>query len=56
MLYPFITIGLLVAFIGYLLYVLLIKKDRAKLKTVLFPGIFFIGVWVVMYYMIVEVL
>jgi hypothetical protein len=50
MTYPFIPIGLIALFIAYVLYLLLIKKDRKRLKTVLYPGLSFIAIWVVIYY------
>ncbi len=40
MTYPFIAIGLISAFIVYVLYLLIIKKDMKKLKSVLYPGLF----------------
>ncbi|MFA7444852.1 MAG: hypothetical protein WCY89_02815 [Flavobacteriaceae bacterium] len=51
MIYPFITIGLVVAFIIYVLYLALIKKNlKSKTQTVVLPGLFFIGVWLGVYY------
>ncbi|HRP54412.1 hypothetical protein [Agriterribacter sp.] len=38
MTYPFIPIGLIAAFIVYVLYLLLIKKDMKKLKAILYQG------------------
>lgn len=54
MAYSFIPIGLITLFIAYVLYLLLIKKDRKKLKTVLYPGLFFIAVWGVIYYFLLK--
>lgn len=54
MLYPFVSIGLIVIFAIYILYLLIIKKDLKQLKTVLFPGLFFIAVWAVMYYFLLQ--
>lgn len=51
MTYPFITIGLTIVFVVYLLYLLLIKKDFKKLKAFLYPGLFFIAVWVAIYFL-----
>jgi hypothetical protein len=50
MTYPFIAIGLTAVFIVYTLYLLLIKKDIKKFKTVLLPGLVFIAIWAVLYY------
>lgn len=51
MIYPFIPIGLIAIFLVYLFYLLLIKKDKKKFKAVLLPGLFFIAVWAVIYYL-----
>ncbi|TDS53829.1 hypothetical protein C8P70_12726 [Myroides indicus] len=49
MLYPFISVGLVVVFVLYTLYVLLVKKDMKKFKTIFYPGLFFIAVWGAIY-------
>jgi FtsH-binding integral membrane protein len=54
MTYPFIPIGLIIVFIVYVLYLLLIKKDLKKLKTVLYPGLFFIAIWAVIYFILLK--
>lgn len=54
MLYPFISIGLIVIFIVYVFYLLIIKKDRKQLKSVLYPGLFFIVIWAVLYYFLLK--
>jgi len=54
MTYPFIPIGLIIIFLGYVLYLLIIKKDMNKLKPVLFIGLFFIAVWAVIYYFLLK--
>lgn len=54
MTYPFIPIGLIIVFIVYLLYLLLIKKDLKKFRTVLYPGLFFIIIWAVIYYSLLK--
>jgi len=55
MIYPFITIGLLAVFIIYILYLAVVKKDlKSKMQTVVLPGLFFIGVWVVLYYFLLK--
>jgi FtsH-binding integral membrane protein len=54
MTYPFIAIGLIIVFVAYVLYLLIIKKDLKKLKIVLYPGLFFIAIWVVIYYFLLK--
>lgn len=48
--YPFIPIGLFALLIIYALYLLVVKKDINKLKTILYPGLLFMAVWAVIYY------
>ncbi len=50
MLYPLLPIGLIAVFIVYIAYLLFVKKDIKKFKTVLYPGIFFIALWGIIYY------
>lgn len=54
MTYTFIPIGLIAIFIVYVLYLLLIKKDMKKLKSILYPGLFFIAIWFVIYYFLLK--
>lgn len=55
MTYPFIPIGLIIVFIGYVIYLAAVKRNlRSKFKTVVLPGLFFIAVWVVIYYFILK--
>lgn len=49
-----VPILLTVVFIGYILYLLIIKKDRTKLRVVLFPGLFFILIWIAFYYFLLR--
>ena len=49
------VIGLAIAFIGWILYRFLIKKDLKKNLNNLYLGLFFIGVWVLFYFFIVDV-
>ncbi len=44
----------IVLFIGWALYHLLIKKDLKQHKGDLYAGLFFMGVWGVLYYWILE--
>ncbi len=48
--YLYIPFGLVAIFIVYALYLLLIKKDREKFKAMLYPALFFIAIWIVLYY------
>lgn len=50
MTYPLIPIGLIAVFSVIILYLLIIKKDMKKVKSVLYPGLFFIGIWIIIYY------
>lgn len=54
MTYPFAPIGLIAIFIVYVLYLLLIKKDIKKLKSILYPGLPFVAIWVVIYYFLLK--
>jgi hypothetical protein len=39
----------IVLFIGYVVYMILTKKDVKRIKQVVYPGLFFISVWAVIY-------
>jgi uncharacterized BrkB/YihY/UPF0761 family membrane protein len=54
MIYPFIPVGLILILILFALYLLIIKKDMKQLKTVLYPGIFFIAIWAIIYYVLFK--
>ncbi len=54
MLYPLMALGFTVLFVLYLLYLLLIKKDVQKARSVLFPGLFFIAIWVILYLLVLR--
>ncbi len=54
MTYPFIPIFLIAIFAAVLVYFSFIKKDLKKIKTILYPGLFFIGIWAVMYYFLFK--
>ena len=53
MTYPFIPIVLIAVFAVVILY-LLIKKDMKKVQSVLYPGLFFIGIWILIYYFLLR--
>jgi len=51
MLYPLITLGLLAAFVGYIIYSAIYKRNlRSQMTTIVYPGLFFIGVWLIVYF------
>lgn len=51
MLFPFITIGLTIAFLGYVLYLAFIRKNlRSKFQSEILPGIFVLGAWAALYF------
>lgn len=52
MLYPFISVGLVLAFFVYILYVFLGKKDIKSHKNNLLVGLFFIVIWAFIYFFI----
>ena len=54
MTYPFIPIGLLAVFIITLVYFLILRKDMKRFKMVLYPGLFFMTIWVVIYYFMLK--
>ncbi|MCC7524981.1 MAG: hypothetical protein IT250_09170 [Chitinophagaceae bacterium] len=54
MTYPLIALGLTVVFVVYLLYLLLVKKDKKTVKDFLYPGLFFIAVWTVVYFLWIK--
>jgi hypothetical protein len=54
MIYPFIPVGLILILILFVLYLLIIKKDMKQLKTILYPGLFFIAIWAVIYYVLFK--
>lgn len=54
MTYPLIPIGLIAVFIVYILYLFFIKKDKKRMKDVLFIGLFFTAVWIGVYFFIIK--
>lgn len=48
------AIGLVIAFIGWILYRLIIKKDLHKNLNNVYLGLFFIITWALFYFFIVE--
>lgn len=45
---------LTVVFAAYLAYLFLWKKDSATVKAVLYPGLFFVAVWALLYYFVLK--
>lgn len=54
MTYPFIPIGLITIFIVYVLYLLIFKKDIKKINSILYPGLFFVAIWGVIYFFLLK--
>ncbi len=55
MTYPYIPIGLIAIFIVYVLYLAFVKKNlRSKFKGTVLPGLVFIAIWAVIYYLILK--
>ena len=50
MIYTFIPIGLIAIYIVYVLFLLLVKKDMKKINSILYPGLFFVATWGVIYF------
>lgn len=46
---------MIILFLFYVLYLALIKKELKKnLTTVVYPGLFFIAIWGVLYYLLIR--
>lgn len=54
MTYPFIPIGLITIYIVYVLYLLIFKKDIKKINSILYPGLFFVAIWGVIYFFLLK--
>ena len=54
MLYPFVTVGLFVAGAAYVIYLLAAGRFRAKLRTEIFPGLFFFVIWILLYFLFLR--
>ncbi len=54
MTYLFIPFGLIAVFLIYILYLIIFRKDRKQLKSALYPGLFFIAIWVGVYYFLLK--
>ncbi len=54
MAYLSVPVFLIAILAGYVLYLLIIKKDTKKAKSILAPGLFFVAIWVVIYYFILK--
>lgn len=48
----FMPIAFLVVFIGWVLYRLVIKKDLKQNLNSLYAGLFFVGVWALLYFFV----
>lgn len=54
MIYTFIPIGLIAIYIVYVLFLLLVKKDMKKINSILYPGLFFVATWGVIYFFLLK--
>jgi len=54
MLYVFIPVGLIFVFLLYSMYLVVIRKDYKTFKSVFYPGIFFILLWIGIYYILID--
>lgn len=50
----FLAIAFVLLFLAWVLYRLLIKKDLKQNLNTLFLGLFFIGVWALIYWYLLE--
>ncbi len=51
----FMPIVFILLFIFYVLYLMIVKKQlKQNLAGVVYPGLFFIAVWGILYYFILE--
>lgn len=49
-----IPIALIIIFFVYIIYLIGTNKESKKIKAVLFPGLFFIAVWIVIYFLMMN--
>jgi len=55
MTYLYLPLILIAVFIIYVLYLAIVKKNlRTKMNTVVLPGLIFIAIWAVMYWLILK--
>jgi FtsH-binding integral membrane protein len=47
-----IPLVMIAVFVIYLLYLIVTKKESKQIKNVLYPGLFFIAVWGIIYFVI----
>ena len=40
--------------IVYVLYLLIVKKDIKKINSILYPGLFFVAIWGVIYFFLLK--
>lgn len=50
MLRLYIPIALVLLWLGYLIYLFLVKKDRKRTLSFLYPGLLFIGIWLALFW------
>lgn len=49
-----IPLVMITLFLIYIVYMVISKKDPKSIKKTLYPGLFFIGVWAVIYFVILK--
>lgn len=49
-----IPLVIIAIFIVYLVYMVVTKKDQKAIKKVLYPGLFFIGVWALIFFLLLK--
>lgn len=54
MTYPFIPPMFIIVFIAYVLYLVIIKKDKKQLRLVVPIGLIFTLIWAVLYYLLFK--
>jgi hypothetical protein len=50
MFYPILSVLFIALLVIYLVYLYFVKKDEKLFFSVLYPGIFFVSVWLLIYY------
>jgi hypothetical protein len=49
--FTYLPIVFIVLFVGYVLYLALVKKNlKANMRSVVLPGLFFIAIWALIYF------
>lgn len=54
MFYLYIPIGLTALFLVYVLYLAFSKQLKTKFRTAVLPGLFFVGIWGAIYFLMLR--